>query len=205
MHHSEMFQMLRNMEPPLGFGNKCPNRLAYKKLIRMNMPLDDEGKVDFSTTLFALIRENLEIKMRPREYIQTPYQLWNYIGFYLQRNTWIKQIRNFAISSEKCGLSEPLKLNSMFHIKKVSLYKLNRRKAVEHFLLLGLNGMRLTVGKIYGGLMILDTWRTSRFGKIQTNAAGVSRIEFFCNLLNTLDICETTWTKTNSPWLSSFL
>lgn len=56
--------MLKNMDPPLGFGNKCPNRLAYKKLIRMNMPLDDEGKVNFTTTLFALIRENLNIKMR---------------------------------------------------------------------------------------------------------------------------------------------
>lgn len=59
-----MYDMLKNMDPPLGFGNKCPNRLAYKKLIRMNMPLDAEGKVNFTTTLFALIRENLSIKMR---------------------------------------------------------------------------------------------------------------------------------------------
>ena len=26
--------MLKNMDPPLGFGSKCPDRLAYKKLIR---------------------------------------------------------------------------------------------------------------------------------------------------------------------------
>lgn len=64
IHYTEMYDMLKNMDPPLGFGNKCPNRLAYKKLIRMNMPLDDEGKVNFTTTLFALIRENLNIKMR---------------------------------------------------------------------------------------------------------------------------------------------
>lgn len=63
-----MYDMLKNMDPPLGFGNKCPNRLAYKKLIRMNMPLDEEGKVNFTTTLFALIRENLNIKMRSRMY-----------------------------------------------------------------------------------------------------------------------------------------
>ena len=55
------------MDPPLGFGSKCPDRLAYKKLIRMNMPLDQEGKVNFTTTLFALIRENLNIKMRSAE------------------------------------------------------------------------------------------------------------------------------------------
>jgi len=31
------------------------------------MPLDQEGKVNFTTTLFALIRENLSIKMRSAE------------------------------------------------------------------------------------------------------------------------------------------
>lgn len=30
----------------------------------MNMPLTEDVKVHFSTTLFALIRENLSIKMR---------------------------------------------------------------------------------------------------------------------------------------------
>lgn len=33
----------------------------------MNMPVTEEGKVNFTTTLFALIRENLSIKMRPAE------------------------------------------------------------------------------------------------------------------------------------------
>ena len=31
------------------------------------MPLDNEGKVNFTTTLFSLIRENLNIKMRSAE------------------------------------------------------------------------------------------------------------------------------------------
>lgn len=68
IHYTEMYDMLKNMDPPLGFGNKCPNRLAYKKLIRMNMPVDDDGKVNFTTTFFALVRENLNIKMRTGEY-----------------------------------------------------------------------------------------------------------------------------------------
>ena len=63
IHYSEMYDMLKNMDPPLGFGSKCPERRAYKKLIRMNMPVDNEGKVHFTTTLFALIRENLSIKV----------------------------------------------------------------------------------------------------------------------------------------------
>ena len=58
-----MYEMLRNMEPPVGFGKKCPYRLAYRKLIRMNMPVANDGTVHFTTTLFALIRESLGIKM----------------------------------------------------------------------------------------------------------------------------------------------
>ncbi|XP_026677370.1 voltage-dependent calcium channel type A subunit alpha-1 [Diaphorina citri] len=64
IHYKEAVEMLRNIEPPLGFGSKCPDRLAAKKLIRMNMPLDEDQSVQFTTTMFALIRENLSIKMR---------------------------------------------------------------------------------------------------------------------------------------------
>ena len=45
IHYTEIFDLLRNIDPPLGFGKKCPERQAYKKLIRMNMPMDKEGKV----------------------------------------------------------------------------------------------------------------------------------------------------------------
>lgn len=55
--------MLLNNEPPMGFGNKCPKLIAYRRLIRMNMPVDSEGKAHFTTTLFALIREALKIKV----------------------------------------------------------------------------------------------------------------------------------------------
>jgi voltage-dependent calcium channel N type alpha-1B len=55
--------MLLKMEPPVGFGNKCPKPLAYKRLIRMNMPVDENNTVHFTTTLFALIRESLKIKL----------------------------------------------------------------------------------------------------------------------------------------------
>ena len=64
MHYKDMYKMLLNMEPPVGFGAKCPKILAYRRLIRMNMPVDEQGQVHFTTTLFALIRESLTIKMR---------------------------------------------------------------------------------------------------------------------------------------------
>ncbi|CAF1363793.1 unnamed protein product [Adineta ricciae] len=64
LEFTKMFEMLRLMSPPVGFGTKCPSKLAYKRLIRMNMPIDDKRQVHFTTTLFALIRESLGIKMR---------------------------------------------------------------------------------------------------------------------------------------------
>ncbi|VDL92503.1 unnamed protein product [Schistocephalus solidus] len=60
-----MLEMLRKLEPPVGFGMKCPYRFAYRKLIRMNIPVDEAGTVPFTTTLFALIRESLSIKVGP--------------------------------------------------------------------------------------------------------------------------------------------
>ena len=68
IYYSEMYDMLKNMDPPLGFGSKCPDRLAFKKLIRMNQPIDDDGTVHFTTTLFALIREvRIENKIRKQD------------------------------------------------------------------------------------------------------------------------------------------
>ena len=67
IHYMDMFALLKQIDPPLGFGSKCPDLLAYKRLVRMNMPVDVEGKVHFTTTLVALIRENLNIKMRSAE------------------------------------------------------------------------------------------------------------------------------------------
>ena len=64
IHFKDMHKMLLNMEPPVGFGRKCPKALAYRRLIRMNMPIDEDGRVNFTTTLFALIRESLNIKIR---------------------------------------------------------------------------------------------------------------------------------------------
>lgn len=54
IHYTDMYEMLRNMAPPVGFGRKCPYRLAYKRLIRMNMPVADDGTVHFTNTLFLL-------------------------------------------------------------------------------------------------------------------------------------------------------
>ncbi|KAG6457066.1 hypothetical protein O3G_MSEX010098 [Manduca sexta] len=140
IHYTEMYDMLKNMDPPLGFGNKCPNRLAYKKLIRMNMPLDDEGKVNFTTTLFALIRENLNIKMRSAEEMdQADEELRETIT-----HIW------------------PLQSKKMLDL-------LVPRNDV-------LNAGKLTVGKIYAGLLILESWKSTRFGQTEKQGVPVSSL-----------------------------
>ncbi|KAG8192014.1 hypothetical protein JTE90_001744 [Oedothorax gibbosus] len=134
IHYNDMYDMLRNMDPPLGFGNKCPSRLAYKKLIRMNMPLNEEMKVNFSTTLFALIRENLSIKMRAAE----------------------------EMDQADAELRETIKKLWPLQAKK----QLNRLVPPDEVL-----GLRqLTVGKIYAGLLMHESWKQTRFGKIAGNA-----------------------------------
>uniref|UniRef100_A0A8C5I816 Voltage-dependent N-type calcium channel subunit alpha n=1 Tax=Gouania willdenowi TaxID=441366 RepID=A0A8C5I816_GOUWI len=59
----DMYQMLLHMSPPLGLGKKCPPRVAYKRLVKMNMPIADDNTVHFTSTLMALIRTALEIKL----------------------------------------------------------------------------------------------------------------------------------------------
>ncbi|XP_022652390.1 voltage-dependent calcium channel type A subunit alpha-1-like isoform X3 [Varroa destructor] len=139
IHYTEMYDMLRNMEPPLGFGNKCPYRLAYKKLIRMNMPLTEEGKVNFTSTLFALIRENLSIKMRPAE----------------EMDMADKELR---VTIQK-------------------LWPLQAEKVTDKLVPPDseLRTGKLTVGKVYGGLLILENWRAHRFQVFP--GAGLFKVE----------------------------
>ncbi|XP_060927000.1 calcium channel, voltage-dependent, N type, alpha 1B subunit, a [Limanda limanda] len=61
--YRDMYQMLLHMSPPLGLGKKCPPRVAYKRLVKMNMPIADDNSVHFTSTLMALIRTALDIKL----------------------------------------------------------------------------------------------------------------------------------------------
>uniref|UniRef100_A0A8D2NZX5 Voltage-dependent N-type calcium channel subunit alpha n=1 Tax=Zosterops lateralis melanops TaxID=1220523 RepID=A0A8D2NZX5_ZOSLA len=59
IHYKDMYNLLRVIAPPLGLGKKCPHRVAYKRLVRMNMPISPEDlTVHFTSTLMALIRSH---------------------------------------------------------------------------------------------------------------------------------------------------
>ncbi|KAF7480065.1 Hypothetical predicted protein [Marmota monax] len=60
--HLDVVALLRRIQPPLGFGKLCPHRVACKRLVAMNVPLNSDGTVTFNATLFALVRTSLKIK-----------------------------------------------------------------------------------------------------------------------------------------------
>ncbi|KAM7405357.1 hypothetical protein PAMP_012625 [Pampus punctatissimus] len=60
--HLDVVALLRRIQPPLGFGKLCPHRVACKRLVAMNMPLNADGMVTYNATLFALVRTALKIK-----------------------------------------------------------------------------------------------------------------------------------------------
>ncbi|ESO09535.1 hypothetical protein HELRODRAFT_73530, partial [Helobdella robusta] len=127
--YTDMYDMLRNMEPPVGFGKKCPYRLAYRKLIRMNMPVADNGTVHFTTTFFALIRESLSIRMGPAS----------------------------EMNKQDEALRETIKTLWPIQSKKMHLLMVppNEELTFE----------KLTVGKIYAGLLIAENWRAYKANK----------------------------------------
>ncbi|GMT33209.1 hypothetical protein PFISCL1PPCAC_24506, partial [Pristionchus fissidentatus] len=129
MHYTQMYEMLRNIAPPVGFGRKCPYRLAYKHLIRMNMPVSDDGTVHFTTTLFALIRESLSIKMRPVEEMDEADE---------ELRQTLRKIWPLKAKKNLIDLVVPPNHELCFQ--------------------------RLTVGKIYAGLLILENWRAKKSG-----------------------------------------
>lgn len=57
---TQLEELLVELEPPLGFGKRCPRRILYAKLMRMNTPItrgdNGEALVDFNAALVALVR-----------------------------------------------------------------------------------------------------------------------------------------------------
>lgn len=173
IHFAEMYDMLKNMDPPLGFGQKCPNRLAYKKLIRMNMPLDIDGKVNFTTTLFALIRENLNIKMRSGIIITI---------IHITCNIFIASL----FSAEEMDQADSELRETIRHI-----WPLQAKKMIDLLVPPNdqLNAGKLTVGKIYGGYLILESWRNTRFGQLESEAP----VSNDCHLMIPFYHLQTIW------------
>lgn len=62
IRHDDVVNLLRKINPPLGFGRLCPRRRACKRLVAMNMPMNPDGTVNFNATIFALVRTGLQVR-----------------------------------------------------------------------------------------------------------------------------------------------
>ncbi|CAJ0597796.1 unnamed protein product [Cylicocyclus nassatus] len=144
IHYTEMYDMLRNIAPPVGFGRNCPYRLAYKHLIRMNMPVAEDGTVHFTTTLFALIRESLNIKMRPVEEMDEADR---------ELKKSLKKMWPLQATKDMIDLLIPPD-----HRKGSTDFQPHKENQFSAELCL----QRLTVGKVYAGLLILENYRAKR-------------------------------------------
>jgi len=54
--------LMRAKDPPLGFGTKCPDKLTWVQLMKMNAPLDEHGHVTLNACLLGLVRLRLDMK-----------------------------------------------------------------------------------------------------------------------------------------------
>uniref|UniRef100_A0A8C6I0X2 Voltage-dependent N-type calcium channel subunit alpha n=1 Tax=Mus spicilegus TaxID=10103 RepID=A0A8C6I0X2_MUSSI len=116
--YNDMFEMLKHMSPPLGLGKKCPARVAYKRLVRMNMPISNEDMtVHFTSTLMALIRTALEIKLAPADEMTVGkvYAALMIFDFYKQNKTTRDQTHQAPGGLSQMG---PV---SLFHPLKATL------------------------------------------------------------------------------------
>uniref|UniRef100_A0A4W5RY26 Voltage-dependent calcium channel type A subunit alpha-1 n=1 Tax=Hucho hucho TaxID=62062 RepID=A0A4W5RY26_9TELE len=144
IHYTAMYEMLTHMSPPLGLGKKCPRGMAYKRLVLMNMPVDEDMSVHFTSTLMSLIRTALEIKIA-RVALDTELQKEiSVIWPYLPQKT----------------------LDVLVPINKGQTHTGERHGEVD------LGGSQsvnsdMTVGKIYASMMIMDYFKQNKAKKLR--------------------------------------
>ncbi|XP_029624992.1 voltage-dependent N-type calcium channel subunit alpha-1B isoform X4 [Salmo trutta] len=143
MTYLDMYEMLRHMSPPLGLGKKCPPRIAYKRLVKMNMPIADDNTVHFTSTLMALIRTALEIKLAS--------------GVLAQR------LCDADLRKEISRVWPNLPQKTVDLL--VTPYKIDEFN--ELICPFAVVNRELTVGKVYAALMIFDYYKQNRAKRLE--------------------------------------
>ncbi|CAB1318637.1 unnamed protein product [Coregonus sp. 'balchen'] len=143
MTYLDMYEMLRHMSPPLGLGKKCPPRIAYKRLVKMNMPIADDNTVHFTSTLMALIRTALEIKLAS--------------GVLAQR------LCDADLRKEISRVWPNLPQKTVDLL--VTPYKIDEFN--ELLCPFAVVNRELTVGKVYAALMIFDYYKQNRAKRLE--------------------------------------
>lgn len=97
--------------------------------------------------------------------------LLNIYDYFQQRRKWIRQTRNWEEQSKISGPCRPRRWSiSWYPDLKVILRSQQFRKILKFcfYILAETKKGKLSVGKIYAGLLILESWKTTRFGKIES-------------------------------------
>nr|XP_024002860.1 voltage-dependent N-type calcium channel subunit alpha-1B-like [Salvelinus alpinus] len=141
--YQDMYKLLRFISPPLGLGKKCPNRVAYKRLVKMNMPIADDNTVHFTSTLMALIRTALEIKLAS--------------GVLAQR------LCDADLRKEISRVWPNLPQKTVDLL--VTPYKIDEFN--ELICPFAVVNRELTVGKVYAALMIFDYYKQNRAKRLE--------------------------------------
>lgn len=59
--HRDLIKVLKALDPPLGLGPHAPTTVVHSTLMRMDLPMDSEGRLEFRATLMALVRLRKEV------------------------------------------------------------------------------------------------------------------------------------------------
>ncbi|XP_041983604.1 muscle calcium channel subunit alpha-1-like isoform X3 [Aricia agestis] len=169
--HLDVVTLLRKISPPLGFGKLCPHRVACKRLVSMNMPLNSDGTVLFNATLFAVVRTSLKIKTDGKcddtfkFFPLTPHHL-----FKLQKDCFPLHIFHFVLTFQWTrllrfrfflGNIDDCNTELRNVIKKI--WKRTSPKLLDQVVPPPGDPNEITVGKFYATFLIQDYFR--RFKK----------------------------------------
>ncbi|XP_049590543.1 dihydropyridine-sensitive L-type skeletal muscle calcium channel subunit alpha-1 isoform X2 [Syngnathus scovelli] len=146
--HLDVVTLLRRIPPPLGFGKFCPHRIACKRLVSMNMPLNSDGTVTFNATLFALVRTALKIKTEGFS-----FRFFNSFSFF-KYNLYILNL--LLIDSYFPGNFEQANEELRAIIKKI--WKRTSMKLLDQ-VIPPIGDDEVTVGKFYATFLIQDYFR----------------------------------------------
>ncbi|KHJ46317.1 hypothetical protein D918_03367 [Trichuris suis] len=116
----------------------------------MNMPVDDDGTVQFTTTLFALIRESLSIKMRSADEMDQADQ---------ELRRTLKKLWPLHARKHLTYLAVPENSRN-FSFSRYFEFPACKRSVHSE-----LSENKLTVGKIYTALLIVENYRAKKNGR----------------------------------------
>lgn len=135
-----------------GFGKLCPHRVACKRLVSMNMPLNSDGTVLFNATLFAVVRTSLKIKTdgKRRKHVSCRFLL---------QIRQVKSFRSTVSYTFYCLTGNIDDCNTELRAVIKKIWKRTSPKLLDQVVPPPGDPNEITVGKFYATFLIQDYFR----------------------------------------------